>query len=69
MNTRSFVTLWIIGIGSVLVWFWGIYLGIPKDAQVLAQSLASALLGYAVRHAENSGAPLSQPPQSTGEPS
>ena len=60
MTSRSFITLWIIGVGSVIVWFWGDRIGIPKDAQILASQLGGGLIGYAIR--KDTG----QSPDSTG---
>ena len=63
MNTRSFVTLWIIGVCSVIVWFWGDRLGIPTSALGLAQTLAVGLIGYAVNAAKGE-----QPEKSAPQP-
>lgn len=68
MNTRSFVTLWIIGIGAVIVWFWGDLLGIPKDAQIAASQLGGGLIGYAINAAKGVASPEQSAPQPQPQP-
>jgi len=68
MNTRSFITLWVIGIGAVVAWFWGDHLGIPKDAQIAASQLGGGLIGYAINAAKNNDTPTSSAPLTQPQP-
>lgn len=45
MSKRMFYSHWVVGILSVIVWFWAPYLLIPKDGQVAAGQLTMALIG------------------------